>query len=94
MKPLPSSLNYTRGWEEAIFLLRLPLDFFWMHVIGGLPSTKTLCISVGHVMNVKKKEPNLLHYNKISDGTTVKPIHEMGVKLYYAYKTSGKVHWK
>jgi hypothetical protein len=41
----------------------------------------------------KKKEPNLLNCSKINDGlTTVKPIHEMGIKLYWAYKTSGKVH--
>lgn len=54
MKPLLSSLNYTREWEEAIFLLRLPSDFFWIHVTNGLPSTKTFCISKGPMTNVKK----------------------------------------
>jgi hypothetical protein len=40
----------------------------------------------------KNKKPNLLHYSKTSDNTTIKPIHEMGIKLYWASETSGKVH--
>ncbi len=40
----------------------------------------------------KNKEPNLVKCSKINDDTTIRPIHEMGIKLYWAYKTSGKVH--
>jgi hypothetical protein len=54
MRPPLSSLNYTRGWEEAIFLLKLPLKKLWMHVIGGLIFTKTPYIFVDLMMNVKK----------------------------------------
>jgi hypothetical protein len=40
----------------------------------------------------KKRKLNIFHCNKTNDGTTIKPIHEMGIKLYWASEISGKVH--
>jgi len=42
----------------------------------------------------KNRKADLLHYNKTSDNTTIRPIHEMGIRLYWASEISGKVHKK
>jgi len=40
----------------------------------------------------KNRELDLFNRSKVGDGIIVKLVHEMGIGLYWANKTSGKVH--
>jgi hypothetical protein len=35
---------------------------------------------------------DLFHYHKTNDNITIKPIHEMTIKFYWANEIGGKVH--